>query len=85
MIPGLDATPATGAYCAVFRSGAVSYRVIPNWDWASMIADVAASAKAGLYPVSIDAAEADGSLGYAVVMRSGGPVSEPPLSGCCWL
>lgn len=80
VIPGLDATPATGAYCAVFRPGAGSYRVIPNWDWNSMIADVAASAKAGLYPVSIDASELDGALRYAVVMRSGGPVSEiePP-------
>jgi hypothetical protein len=80
IIPGLEATTPERIYCAVFRSGTYGWDIVPNWDWNGVLSEVAKAESFGMYPVSVDAFEVDGSLRFAVNCRpeSAPTVIQPP-------
>ena len=71
VIPGLQSTGPLGRYCAIFRSRPAGWDILPNWDLASVQAQIAADSANGVYPATLDGFEENGVLRLASVSRSG--------------
>ena len=75
VIPGLQTTVPQGRYCAIFRARPAGWDILPNWDLASVQAQIAADSAKGVFPATLDGFEDNGVLRLASVSRTG-PATE---------